>query len=341
MTAPKRNMRLDTIKQIQTSRAKASQPLYGPPASHLMVSRSGAQGLSFKRRLMKAMTPLVFPLKLKATQRLHSNILPGWNLQLTTGYRFAEDWVRSRFASAAGSWHDKRVLVPGTNFNTREARDWFDRPIKTLHLLDIVDWGPSFAAGAENLQQLCKPSLQFHHGTLDQLPLPDESIDLMESRAVLEHVGNLADSAAEMARVLVPGGLALHGFGPLYFTHGGDHCIAAKGLQHGYDHLLLDDEEYVRSLMDEPTFERLGKEASDARYWAIQRIFSYLKPQEYLEAFAPWFDFELVLGIINEQALLFRSIKPDLWQQLLQAGLKESDLLIGSLTVILRKKTTF
>lgn len=331
-------MRLDTIEQIKASRAKASQPLYGPPESHLAVSTSGARAFSLKRKLMKAMAPLAFPMKLKASQRLYGNMLSDWNVQLTTGYHFAEDWVRSRFATAAGSWHGKRVLVPGTNFNTREAREWFDRPIKTLHLLDIVDWGPSFEAGAGKLRQLCQPALEFHHGTLDHLPLPDESIDLMESRAVLEHVGNMAASAAEMARVLAPRGLALHGFGPLYFTHGGDHCIAAQGLEHGYDHLLLDEAEYVRALMDEPAFDRLGKEASDARYWAIQQIFSYLKPEEYLQAFAPWFDFELTLGMINEQALLFRAARPDLWQQLLRAGLRESDLLIGALTVILKKK---
>jgi SAM-dependent methyltransferase len=331
-------MRLKDIEEIKASRSKASQPLYGAAETPLAVSMSGTERPTLKRRLMRLMAPLAFPWKLRSAMREYGNIVPDKDLQFTQGYHFAEDWVQGQFAKAAGSWEDKRVLIPGTHFNTKEARQWFDRPIKTLHLLDIMDWGPSFQAGAGQLRQMCRAGLEFHHGTLDHLPLPDESIDLMESRAVLEHVGNMSASAAEMARVLVRGGLALHGFGPLYFTHGGDHCIAAQGLEHGYDHLLLDEADYVKTLMDEALFDRLGKNASDARYWAIQQIFSYLKAEEYLAAFAPYFDFELMLGMINQQALAFRQARPDLWQKLLQAGLKESDLIIGSLTVILRKK---
>lgn len=334
-------MRLDHIKHLKVSRASSSQSLYGPPDRPLAVSLSGAQPTSIKRKLIKQMAPLGFPFKSWLSQQRHGSLLSSWNVRFTTGYHFSEDWVRMRFAQAAGALDGKRVLIPGTNFNTREAREWFDRPIKTLHLLDIVDWGPSFEASAEDLRQFCRPALEFHHGTLDHLSLPDDFIDLMESRAVLEHVGNMASSAAEMARVLAPGGVALHSFGPLYFTHGGDHCIASYGLEHGYDHLLLTEADYVKALMDEPVFQHFGKGASDARYWAIQQIFSYLKPEEYLQAFAPYFDFELILGLINEQALLFRAARPDLWQQLLQAGLKESDLLIGSLTVILRKKKSY
>jgi len=287
---------------------------------------------------MRGLAPLAFPLKLLTARRRHGDLLPGWSMQLTTGYHFSEDWIQRRFLGEAGCWDGKRVLIPGTNFNTREARQWFDRPAKELHLLDIVDWGPSFEACAGQLKQLCKPSLAFHHGTLDRLPLADESIDIIESRAVLEHVGNMDASASEMARILAPGGIAQHGFGPLYYTHGGDHCISAYGMEHGFDHLLLDDSDYLMALMDEAAFDRFGKNASDARYWAIQQIFSFLKPEEYLQAFAPHFDFIMTLGMINEQALLFRAARPDGWQFLLQQGLKESDLLIGSISVILRKK---
>jgi SAM-dependent methyltransferase len=42
------------------------------------------------------------------------------------------------------------------------------------------------------------------------LPLPDGSVDLILSRALLEHVDGVHDAVQHMARVLKPGGVALH-----------------------------------------------------------------------------------------------------------------------------------
>lgn len=331
-------MRLESIQRIKSRRAIASQPLYPAPANPLELLAGSAPAPSLKRRVSKALAPAAFPLKWLGAKWSHRHSLSDWQGLLTSGYHFSQDWVQRRFAQAAGGWADKRVLLPGTNFNTNEARQWFARPVTDLHLLDIMDWGPSFEAASAQLRDLCPAKLTFHHGTLDALPLPDESIDVIESRAVLEHVGNMGATAAETARVLAPGGVALHGFGPLYYSHGGDHCIAACGQEHGFDHLLLDEASYVKALMDENAFAQYGLEASDARYWAIQQIFSYLKPQEYLEAFAPFFDFVLVLGMVNPQAVAFRKAHPETWRRMRDQGLAEADLLIGGMSLILRKK---
>jgi len=43
-----------------------------------------------------------------------------------------------------------------------------------------------------------------------QLPMPDASVDLIMSRALLEHVDGVPAAIREMARVLKPGGSALH-----------------------------------------------------------------------------------------------------------------------------------
>lgn len=332
-------MRLATIEQLKACRASSSQPLYGPPEKPLIADSFSSQAVpSLKRRCLDAVAPWIFPFKGWITRRRVGRLLPEHDIFLTKGYRFAQAWTQQRFLRDVGSLNQQQVLLAGTHFNTLEARQWFERPIQSLHLLDIVDWTSSFHAEAAHLKTLCRPNLQFHHGTLDRLPLPDASINLIESRAVLEHVGNMDASAAEMARVLAPGGHAFHGFGPLYFTHGGDHCIGTYGVDHGYDHLLLENETYQHKLRDETAFDQFGKEASDARYWAIQGIFSYLKPHEYLNAFAAHFDFKWILGIINEDALRFRASQPERWQQLIGAGLGESDLLIGSLIVLVKKK---
>jgi len=329
-------MRLTEIEAIKAAHCLASQPLYPAPETALQPLPAHHGRPTLKRRLLHSLSPWLLANKMPRWQREFGHLLP--DCRFTCGYRFTEGWVDRRFKQVAGSWQGQRVLLPGSHFNTQEARRWFPRPVKALHLLDIVDWTPSFDAANPQLQAICQAPLSFHHGTLDHLPLPDASIDLIESRAVLEHVGNLHDSATEMARVLAHGGLMLHAFGPLYYTHGGDHCIASLGLAHGFDHLLLDDADYEHQLRDEATFDRLGKEASDARYWALQRIFSYLRPSEYQQAFAPHFDTVESLAIINPMALAFRQLHPKSWQQLLAAGLNEADLLVGSLILILKKK---
>jgi SAM-dependent methyltransferase len=44
----------------------------------------------------------------------------------------------------------------------------------------------------------------------DELPFPDKSVDLVLSRALLEHVDGVPRAIRNMARVLKPGGVALH-----------------------------------------------------------------------------------------------------------------------------------
>jgi ubiquinone/menaquinone biosynthesis C-methylase UbiE len=43
-----------------------------------------------------------------------------------------------------------------------------------------------------------------------EIPMPDESVDLLFTRALLEHVDGVPTAIREMARVLRPGGTALH-----------------------------------------------------------------------------------------------------------------------------------
>jgi len=333
-------MRLAHIESEKLHRGRTSQPLFPAPSVPLSlaspVEATTAQRL--KRRLMDSLAPVACPLKLKFTQVRYRELLPEWSGPLTVGYRFSNAWIQRQFLKTVGNLSGKRVLLPGANHNSTEVRDWFSRPIAQLDVLDIMDWGPSFSLAQEKLREMCQAELSFHHATLDALPLPDASVDVVETRAVLEHVGNMAATAAETARVLKPGGVALHGFGPLFFTHGGDHCIGAYGAEHGFDHLLLEEQDYRRKLLDEAAFDGFGRATSDARYWAINGIFSYLRPREYLAAFAPHFEVILAIGTINDDALAYRSQHPDRWGTLRTAGLAESDLLIGSMALLLRKR---
>jgi ubiquinone/menaquinone biosynthesis C-methylase UbiE len=63
----------------------------------------------------------------------------------------------------------------------------------------------------------------------ERLPMPDASVDLILSRALLEHVDGVPNAIREMARVLRPGGVALH-FVPCRYSLFG---IAARCLPFG------------------------------------------------------------------------------------------------------------
>ena len=71
--------------------------------------------------------------------------------------------------------------------------------------------------------------VEFKLSALEEIQLPDNSVDIITTSATLEHVSNVEKMVQETARVMRPGGLAIR-FGPLYHVFGEvNHCIAAYG----------------------------------------------------------------------------------------------------------------
>ncbi len=70
------------------------------------------------------------------------------------------------------------------------------------HQVIGVDSSPDMLAHARRRV----PDGEFHLGALDQLPLPDDSVDVIVSALALVHVPRLQPVLAEFARVLRPGG---------------------------------------------------------------------------------------------------------------------------------------
>jgi SAM-dependent methyltransferase len=53
------------------------------------------------------------------------------------------------------------------------------------------------------------PGIEMHHGNLAELPLPDESVDVVVNFQVIEHLWDQGQFIAECRRVLRPGGVLL------------------------------------------------------------------------------------------------------------------------------------
>ncbi len=186
------------------------------------------------------------------------------------------------------------------------------------------------------LRRTFTADVQFQQAPLEQLPFADESFDVIASAAVLEHVQNLEAISAESARVLKSGGVAWHGFGPLYFSFGADHCIAAYGDDCGYDHLLLTEEQYLSKINDQAFFDRQPN--PNLPFWARHNQFSFASACEYLAAFQKYFHVRHVVAKITGPGLRFRDRFPDKWQRLRTAGIAEEDLLIKGISIVLEKR---
>lgn len=330
-------MRLDKIREQKALRAGNVQLLYPKPTEELEFRPASFYRKKTLRRAKDLFSPLLYVLHQRKWRSLVGPEVAPWakTLSLDGKYRGNLAWRSAQ--KMVGTFRGKDILLPGCHFNSAETRDWLVTRVRSVTLIDIVDWTESFQRALPHLRRQYRPELRSFFGSLEKLPFPDESFDLIETRAVLEHVGNMEAAAKEMARVLRRGGVAVHAFGPLYFSAGGDHCIGAYGSKHVYDHLLLDEKAYQQRLRDEAAFEAMGKEKSDARYWAIQGIFSYLTPQEYLECFRrAGFEGEAHANL-SGSGCQFRRQEPEMWRKLMEAGISEEALLVGGMLTIQKK----
>lgn len=262
-----------------------------------------------------------------------------WAISFSIDGKYTAGVIAERIHNSFTNIRKTNVLLPGCNFNSQETRDWLRLGSQSIALIDIVNWTDSPEYICERIFKEYRSNVSLNFGTLESLPFEQASFDIIETRAVLEHVGNFEAAAIEMARVLKPSGLCIHTFGPLYFSAGGDHCIGAYGKDHIFDHILLDEDLYQRRLRDELFFRNKDQAVSDSRFWAMKGIFSYLKPREYLTIFnSAGFDTE-AHAIISAEAISFRNRNPHQWHKLLKSGLTEEDLLVSGMIVFQRKRT--
>ena len=89
-------------------------------------------------------------------------------------------------------------------------------------------------------------------GDIAQMPLEDNSFDLIYSASVLEHIQDLPKALAEMLRILKPGGLMIHNVDP-YFSPQGGHSLCT--LDFPWGHTRLNSNEFQRYIKEFRPFE--------------------------------------------------------------------------------------
>lgn len=230
------------------------------------------------------------------------------------------------------------VLVVGCSNGDAAIQRWLASRVDSVSGIEPALMNRTWAKTGPMLEARYGKRPIFKVGTAEKIPFDDACFDLITSYAVFEHVGNLAGSVAEGCRVLRPGGIMLHHFGPLYYSIGGDHCIGSYGPGTGFDHLLLPQDEYQRRIMDMDFFGALPYPQTFCNAWAVWNRFSFARVVDYLAAFEKHSELLTVHATILPEALEFRAQHPEQWKKLLDAGVAEQDLLVSALSVIAQKR---
>jgi SAM-dependent methyltransferase len=212
---------------------------------------------------------------------------------------------------------DADVLVLGAG-RGGELTLWEQQRPRSIVATDFFAHGDAWRA---------HPQTGFARMDVRDLGFADRSFDLVASTALLEHVDGVEELVREMARVLRPGGVAFHNFGPLYHTYAGAHYVGA------YEHLVMSDDEFDRYL----TERDLPYELEEGRHWLRNGMFSRLRYDDYLAIFRRHFDLEHVVLGVSQEALRFRRRQPAQWRALTRRY-AEKDLLTFSMTVWMRPK---
>lgn len=115
--------------------------------------------------------------------------------------------------------------------------------------------------GALDAAATLPTGLEFRPCDQAHVPAPDGSFDVVVSWSTFEHVGDPKTSAAEIARILVPGGFLFLQLYPFYQSRHGSHLWT--WFPEGFAQLLLTPEEIEARVAAEP--ERSTEEWREAR----------------------------------------------------------------------------
>lgn len=233
--------------------------------------------------------------------------------------------------------HGKSVLIAGCGTG-RDIASWVNYSPASIIGVDYFNYQTAWNQVTQNLGT--KVPIAFVQGDLTNLAgsIADNSFDIIGSDAVFEHLKHLPDILREFHRILKPGGIVYATFGPLWYSWGGDHISGYDAIDSGYNHLLLEPEEYEVYLESAGEF---AHSEHDGRTWIRHGLFSYLRPAAYQDELKKA-GFEKIYSgaVIDPRAVRCLREYPEIRQRLLknkERKLTELDLIVTGMTLLYRK----
>ncbi|MEH2301968.1 MAG: class I SAM-dependent methyltransferase [Nostoc sp.] len=257
-----------------------------------------------------------------------SLVLPGRGMPLET---------RRFWGSVLCKIREATILVQGTGTGW-DVISWARLKPKKIIATDLFEFKDSWTEIIHYCKEKLNVEIEFYQSPLeDHSFLEDESIDFCASDAVFEHCQDLKSVLKESFRVLKPGGSLYAGYGPLWFSAGGDHFSGRGGLQNVFNHLLLDSEQYMKYFLS--LLQTNEDFQSGGRYVELD-LFSRLSTQEYCNLFQKvGFKIKDLILQLDPKSLAFKTKFPENFQQLCNkyTNKHEDDFLISSNLVRLVK----
>lgn len=226
------------------------------------------------------------------------------------------------------------ILILGVGTGN-DIESWLIYHPKKIICVDLFSYRKAWDELRKNFSGKYKTEIVFHQGLIENMSFLDSnSIDIVASDAVFEHLQNINDCLLEIKRVLKKGGVLYSTFGPLWFSFGGDHISGNDNIKNGYNHLTLNKNDY-KSYLD--SFGKYNHDENDGRTWIENNLFSYLKTEEYLEILNKHkFKKNYLILILEPKAYIFRKMFKPVFENLSNSHSIEN-LLITGVSIIYEK----
>ncbi len=232
----------------------------------------------------------------------------------------------------------KRVVIAGCGTG-RDILSWLPHEPQLLLGVDYFNYERAWKALRDSAhRRYPRTELTFQQSDLARMDdIPSESVDLIGSDAVFEHLRNLPEVLREFHRILSPGGVVYATFGPLWYCWGGDHFSGHENILTGYNHLLQEPEAYEAYLHEAGPHSH---SEHDGRTWITNDLFSRMRPVEYLTALdGAGFDRRWIGSIVEPRAVECLKRSAPIREKLL-SRYDKLDLIITGMIIIYQKRPT-
>jgi SAM-dependent methyltransferase len=250
------------------------------------------------------------------TRSLSSRILNDSKPDLVIGPRGLPLETRRRWATAHVRLAEATILVQGTGTGW-DVISWAALRPQRIIATDLYAFEESWNAVAEHCKTRFGVDVEFRQAPLeDHSFLPNDSVDLCGSDAVFEHCRDLGSVLRETHRLLKPGGTLYSAHGPLWFGASGDHFSGRGGIQHVFNHVLLEPDAYQQYFKSQ--IEAVENFQSGGRYVELD-LFSKLTTAEYLAKFGEaGFRVDSLILEVSPDSLAFKRQFPDRFAELVR-----------------------